>query len=161
MELMLAWAARRGMWIGEGGGKGSSRHCLPACLPAGLPYSPALAGRCRDEGGSPRHARYLRTTPRSLPHAAVVGRRPSAPACWVVLDHAQRIAGSELLTVLMRVRGSSGANVGVLLISSVAWASGRYLRDTASAPDPDTLFFPAYRPDQLQRVGGRVGACMC
>lgn len=88
-----------------------------------------------------------------MPLAAVVGRRSaSAGAAWVVVDNAQRIAGSELLTGLMKMRGSMGANVGLLLISGVAWASGRFLRDTANVADPATLFVPPYRPDQLVKV---------
>ena len=76
--------------------------------------------------------------------------------CWLVVDHSERIAGSELLTALLKMRGSSGARLGLVLISSVPWSSGRYLRDTGNVVQPDAVLVPAYRDQQLQKVGGRV-----
>jgi hypothetical protein len=85
---------------------------------------------------------------------AASGRRSAARAapCWVLVDHAERLAGSELLTVLMKMREAAGANVGLLLISGVPWSSGRYLRDTANVGQPATMFVPGYTPQQLQKV---------
>ncbi len=76
---------------------------------------------------------------------------------WLVVDHSERIAGSELLTALLKMRGSSGVRLGLVLISSVPWSSGRYLRDTGNVVQPDAVLVPAYRDQQLQKVG-RVAA---
>lgn len=92
-----------------------------------------------------------RRLPPSLP-AVVVGRQGGCPPCWVVVDNCQRIAGSELLTALLKMRAASGANCGLVMLSAVPWSSGRFLRDTANIVEPARLRFPAYTASELQQV---------
>lgn len=74
------------------------------------------------------------------------------PPCWIVLDNAQRLAGTELLTALMRVKETTGANVGLILISPLPWASGAFSRDAFSAVQPISVEFSAYTAKQLIKV---------
>jgi hypothetical protein len=70
-----------------------------------------------------------------------------------VVDHAHRLAGSDLLAALLRVAEASGAELGVLLVGRRGWAGGQYLRDTCAVPEPREVHFQSYRPQQLQKVG--------
>lgn len=88
--------------------------------------------------------------PASCPAPDVTGRRSGR--AWLVLDNAHRLAGGELLAGLMRAREDTGAEVALLLVGTAPWASGRYLHGTAAELPPKEVPFPAYRPDQLQRV---------
>ncbi|KAL4457995.1 hypothetical protein ABPG75_012860 [Micractinium tetrahymenae] len=82
----------------------------------------------------------------------IVGQRGP---CWLVLEHADRLAGTDLLSALLRVREDTGAQVAVLLIGRAGWGSGRYLRDTAGALPPQEVHFAAYAPDQLEKIMAR------
>jgi Cdc6-like AAA superfamily ATPase len=84
----------------------------------------------------------------ALPAAA--GRRPG-PA-WIVLDEAQRLAGTDLLTTLLAARETTGADVGLLLISSLPWGGGAFVSPGHSTPPPCQVPFPAYRPEALIKV---------
>jgi origin recognition complex subunit 5 len=83
--------------------------------------------------------------------APTIAPRTAAPA-WIALDNAHRLAGTDLLAALARIRDSTGANIGVILISSVPWAGGRFSRDSHGAPAPVQVAFPAYSPDQLLAI---------
>lgn len=134
-------------------GRGGEHSPVPLAPVSTRPWPALLPTACR----APALARspiLSRTTPG---HAGVVGRSrqrgSSSPCCWLVLDHADRLAGSELLAGLMRAREDTGADVAVLMLGHVGWGSGRYLRDTSAALPPKEVYFGAYRPEQLQQVG--------
>ena len=88
--------------------------------------------------------------------AAAVGDRRRG-TCWLVLDSVHRLAGSELLSALLRVAADTGAGVRLLLVGTAQWNSGEYLRDTASVRPPAEVKFGEYRPDEVQQVGGWGG----
>ena len=46
----------------------------------------------------------------------------------------------------------AGANIGVILISSVAWGSCMFDADTLRVSRPMQLAFPAYNEDTLKKV---------
>jgi hypothetical protein len=103
-------------------------------------------------------ADFLRAVP------AALARRGGGPA-WVVLDNAQRLAATDLLTGLMRA--AAGA-LGLLMIGPVPWDSGRFVDVLHNVLPPTTVLFPAYNHEQLitVRQGGRaqrvwvwVGVC--
>ena len=87
----------------------------------------------------------------------MVPRRQASPS-WLVVDNAQRIAGGDLLSALMRARDVTGANLGLVLLSSLSWGTGRFLRDTVTALPCADVHFPAYLPDQLTKAR-RAGGC--
>jgi len=70
---------------------------------------------------------------------------------WIVLDDAQKLAGSDILLSLARLP-EQGFNVGLLLISRYPWSMGAYLTLTASIPTPLIINMSQYRPSQLQKV---------
>lgn len=76
--------------------------------------------------------------------------------CWIVLDAAHRLASSEVLTALTRAPDTTGANVGVILISTLPWGSGRFSKDTQNLQPPVNVHFPAYTQAQLSKVGARI-----
>lgn len=47
---------------------------------------------------------------------------------------------------------SAGANIGVILISSVAWGSCLFEYDTLRTVRPAQVLFPAYQEDTLTKV---------
>lgn len=91
----------------------------------------------------------------ALPGA--VGRRGP---CWLVLDRAERLAGTDLLSALLRVGEDAGLRVEVLLITRTGWGSGRFLRDTVGAPPPREVHFAAYAPQQLEKIVARRWAAL-
>ena len=54
----------------------------------------------------------------------------------------------------------AGANIGVILISSVAWGSCMFDSDTLRVSRPMQLAFPAYDEDTLKKVR-HVCICIC
>lgn len=73
-------------------------------------------------------------------------------AKYIVVDHVERIGDSDLLAVLLKARELSGANIGVILISSVAWGSCMFDSDTLRMSRPMQLAFPAYDEDTLKKI---------
>ncbi|KAJ2827139.1 hypothetical protein IWW50_002032 [Coemansia erecta] len=69
---------------------------------------------------------------------------------YVVVDHAERLRGSGLLTVLVRLAELAHANVAVVLISSVVWAKFRPRH--GGAPDPTSVFFGSYTKPQVLAI---------
>jgi Cdc6-like AAA superfamily ATPase len=92
--------------------------------------------------------------------AAAVGD-PRRGTCWLVLDSAHRLAGSYLLSALLRMAADTRSRVGVLLLGTAKWNSGDYLRDMASVLPPEEIQFGSYGSEQMQQVGewagGQVG----
>ncbi|KAA6423708.1 MAG: origin recognition complex subunit 5 [Trebouxia sp. A1-2] len=77
---------------------------------------------------------------------------PQKPAKYIVVDHVERIADSGLLAVLLKAREITGANVGLILISSVSWGSSIFECDTLRVVRPMQLAFPAYEDDVLTKI---------
>ncbi|KAL0055795.1 hypothetical protein WJX82_004387 [Trebouxia sp. C0006] len=77
---------------------------------------------------------------------------PQKPAKYIVVDHVERIADSDLLAVLLKAREITGASVGLILISSVSWGSSIYECDTLRVVRPMQLAFPAYEDDVLTKI---------
>ena len=77
------------------------------------------------------------------------------------LDAAQRLAGSDLLTALTRAAETTGANVGVVVVSTLPWGSGRFSKDVQNVQPPVHIHFPAYCQDQLLKVGAREASLVC
>lgn len=90
------------------------------------------------------------------------------------MDHVERIADTDLLSVLLkakeitgrmlyllthvsvllRVSGHdlAGANIGLILISNVAWGSCLFDCDTLRVVRPAQLVFPSYEEDVITKV---------
>lgn len=108
----------------------------------------AAAGARRTGAGMLKSSAHVATS--AAPHAAAANFTP----CWVVVDHAERLAGSELLAALASMRSVMRTNVGLVLISAD-------MQGTRSGPwgeGPDALVcqvveFPAYKPAELSQVG--------
>ncbi|DBB06530.1 TPA: hypothetical protein ACH3X1_012075 [Trebouxia sp. C0004] len=77
---------------------------------------------------------------------------PQKPAKYIVVDHVERIADSDLLAVLLKAREITGASVGLILISSVSWGSSIFECDTLRVVRPMQLPFPAYEDDVLTKI---------
>lgn len=77
----------------------------------------------------------------------------SPPPCWVVIDHAERLADTELLGALLRMRAVCGPNIGLLLIASLPHGDGGFggmgSADGASLAQVD---FPGYSLAQLAQA---------
>lgn len=71
---------------------------------------------------------------------------------WVVLDNAQRLAGSDLLKALMRLRDATSADVRLIMLSTVPWDRGQFGSGTDAVVQALQLEFPAYRQEQLLKV---------
>ncbi len=73
-------------------------------------------------------------------------------AAWIIIDNAQRLAGSDLLSMLTRLPDATGSNVGVCLIANVPWATGKFISTNQNLMPPHPVNFPAYTSQQLQRI---------
>jgi hypothetical protein len=73
-------------------------------------------------------------------------------AQYIVLDRVERLAGSDALALLLRLGELTGAKIGMLLISQVAWGLNVYELDTARCRRPHQLCFPGYRMQELLTV---------
>ena len=71
---------------------------------------------------------------------------------YIVLDHVERIATADVLPVLLRLRELTGAALGLVLISQVAWGLNVFEYDTLPCPKPHQLCFPGYRMQDLLKV---------
>ena len=93
-----------------------------------------------------------------------------------MVDHVERIADTDLLAVLLKAKeitggntipsymciyqtsictsedDLAGANIGLILISSVAWGSCLFECDTMKVVRPAQLLFPAYEEELLTKV---------
>lgn len=70
---------------------------------------------------------------------------------WIVLDDAQKLAGSDILLSLARLP-EQGFHIGLLLISRYPWSMGAFLTPTASIQTPIIIEMSQYGPSQLQKV---------
>ncbi|KAL3154180.1 hypothetical protein ABBQ32_013697 [Trebouxia sp. C0010 RCD-2024] len=83
----------------------------------------------------------------------ISGVAPShAPTKYIVVDHVERLADTDLLAVLLKVKEITGANIALILISSIAWGSCFYERDTLRVVRPAQLLFPAYEEEVLTKI---------
>lgn len=85
--------------------------------------------------------------PCPLPGAAQRG------PCVLVLDHAHRLAGSEILADLMRVREGTALALVLVLVGREGWAQGMYLQHGLHTLEPKEVHFRSYQPRELQQVG--------
>ena len=74
---------------------------------------------------------------------------------YIVLDRVERLAGSDMLAVLLRLGELTGARLGMLLISQVAWGLNLFEADALRARRPHQLCFPGYRMPELLKVPHR------
>eukprot|EP00803_Ostreobium_quekettii_P005892 evm.model.scf_1537.3 EVM.evm.TU.scf_1537.3 scf_1537:26365-33075(+) len=77
------------------------------------------------------------------------------PPAHIVIDNAHHMGGSPLLSVLMRAHELSGANLSLVLISHMSWASGIFHRDTLRVQPPLPLYFRCYDDPTMLRILGR------
>ncbi|KAL3139926.1 hypothetical protein ABBQ38_004216 [Trebouxia sp. C0009 RCD-2024] len=83
----------------------------------------------------------------------ISGIAPShAPTKYIVVDHVERLADTDLLAVLLKAKEITGANIGLILISSIAWGSCFYECDTLRVVRPAQLLFPAYEEEVLTKI---------
>ncbi|KAJ2803274.1 Origin recognition complex subunit 5, partial [Coemansia helicoidea] len=73
-------------------------------------------------------------------------------AHYIVVDQAERLRdrGAMLLTALVRLPELTGANIAVVLLSSVVW--DKFRPRHGGAPDPHTVFFGYYAKEQMLRI---------
>ncbi|KAJ2479286.1 hypothetical protein IWW56_003193 [Coemansia sp. RSA 2131] len=71
---------------------------------------------------------------------------------YIVVDHAERLRdrGPMLLTLLMRLSELTGANITVVLVSSVVW--DKFRPRHGGAPDPELVFFANYTKPQVLAI---------
>ncbi|KAK9916502.1 hypothetical protein WJX75_003462 [Coccomyxa subellipsoidea] len=73
------------------------------------------------------------------------------PVKYIVLDHVERLRESDILAVLLRLRELTGANIGLILISQLAWGCNAFEFDTQRCRRPHMIHFPGYKiPDLLK-----------
>jgi origin recognition complex subunit 5 len=99
-------------------------------------YGPSV--RCDSMG------EFLSTLP------SIVSRNKSA--AWIIIDNAQRLAGTDLLSMLTCLTDATSSNVGVCLIANVPWATGKFISTNQNLMPPHPVHFPAYTGPQLQRI---------
>ena len=78
-------------------------------------------------------------------------------AAWIILDNAQRMAGSDLLTGLTLLPSTTGANVGIILVAPVPWSRGVFLHESGRISPPYPVYFPAYTANQLIKILAATG----
>ncbi|KAJ2762933.1 hypothetical protein IWQ56_004945, partial [Coemansia nantahalensis] len=73
-------------------------------------------------------------------------------AHYIVVDQAERLRdrGAMVLTALVRLPELTGANIAVVLLSSVVW--DKFRPRHGGAPDPHTVFFGYYAKEQMLRI---------
>ncbi|KAJ2782951.1 hypothetical protein H4R18_001967 [Coemansia javaensis] len=76
-------------------------------------------------------------------------------AHYIVVDQAERLRdrGATLLAALARLRELAGANVAVVLLSTVVW--DKFRPRHGGAPDPHAVFFPYYSKEQVLAIIAR------
>ncbi|KAK9837270.1 hypothetical protein WJX81_002658 [Elliptochloris bilobata] len=85
--------------------------------------------------------------------AQLSGLAPSGgPVHYIVVDHAQRLAGSALPGILLRLHELSGASASVILVSHVTWGSMAFAHGTMDAPRPYQISFPGYSLAELTSI---------
>ena len=131
-----------------------------------------------DDAQSPR---LLSMQQAAVSFPCLTGEFPEGgPAAFVVLDHAERLAGGNLLASLLatrqmtgalaprrpprgsvlsrtwqhlqHVRACTGASVNWVLVSEHGWGSGAFMHDTLHLRRPAEVHFPAYQQSQLLNV---------
>eukprot|EP00887_Chlorella_sp_A99_P001473 scaffold8.g1473.t1 len=76
-----------------------------------------------------------------------------APPCWVVVDHAELLARTDLLAALVRARDATRANVGLLLISSLSRSTGHFASLAWGGNQAmTTAEFGGYSREELTRI---------
>jgi origin recognition complex subunit 5 len=81
---------------------------------------------------------------------SVVSRNKNA--AWIIIDNAQRLAGTDLLSMLTRLADATSSNVSVCLIANVPWATGKFITANQNLMPPHPVHFRAYTGQQLQRI---------
>jgi origin recognition complex subunit 5 len=76
----------------------------------------------------------------------------SRGASWIIIDNAQRLAGTDLLTMLTRLPDATSSNVGVCLIANVPWSTGKFISGNQNIMPPHPVHFPSYTSPQLQKI---------
>ncbi|CAL8467061.1 g6597 [Coccomyxa elongata] len=74
------------------------------------------------------------------------------PMKYIVLDHVERIRESDVLAVLLRLRELTGATIGLILISQVAWGCNAFEFDTQRCRRPHLIHFPGYKIQDLLKI---------
>ena len=108
-----------------------------------------------DNNNSDHHATTVRCDSASefriqLPKvvAAIAAKSKTNGCPWIVLDNAERLAGSDVLGTLAEATPTTG----LILISQLPWGAGRFRVGSKPLPPPTQVHFQPYTPQQLQNI---------
>lgn len=79
-------------------------------------------------------------------------KESNCSSAWIVLDNAERLAGSDLLAGLARAGEAADAPLSLLIITRQPLSGALFATLSGSFPEPTQLEFTAYSADQLAEV---------
>ena len=70
----------------------------------------------------------------------------------VVVDKVERIDSLDVLVSLSRLNEIGDLNMSIIMISTLPWTTGRFMRESKQVMSPGMVEFPAYTSDDMVQV---------
>ncbi|KAJ3208119.1 Origin recognition complex subunit 5 [Entophlyctis luteolus] len=76
-------------------------------------------------------------------------RTDRAAARFLVIDHSEKLRGTGLVPVLLRLAELTNANITVILISNLPWHK---FKESAESTEPIFIYFPTYTESETKEI---------